>query len=680
MSTNRLLMAIFLPLIVASLAAGFFLSGFLGTGEPQTNALDGSTAADPDQGALYVSGPFRISIRLVPETPDVGKNLVHVRIRDSAGAAVSGAEIKGYGEMAAMASMAAMRAPIEFKAIEPGVYVGRLELPMSGEWPLSLHIRKDGLGETRLGFDMATGRTGLQLSSGGQSLQPATGTAKLPAITGKPSGGYAAPQADERGFYRVGRYEMNVRFVGTPVVPGKNDVRVTVQADDGASIVDAELRAVLEPPGAPQTENQRISLAAIGDGIYAGTVTLSDEGEYALAVDVASESHGHGDLVLKLTAGGGESLRLEAATATPDGIAYYTCSMHTSVREAAPGSCPICGMDLVPVMEEQIQTGVITLDARRRQLIGVKTGTAMIKDVTKTIRAVGRVAYDERRSSEITLKFDGWIGDLKADYVGREVTRGQELFTVYAPELLAAQQEYLQSRRRLANREPDDSLVEAARRRLMLWDLSEAQVRLLERRGEPLDYLPIFAPKRGVIVAKSIVDGSFAAAGKPLLSIADLSRVWIDAEVYEADLPLVERGMPATVILPFATGRKLEAIVDHIYPALDPKTRTAPVRLVLENVDGTLKPDMYVEVQLLSELGRRLVVPEEAVLIAGESRIVFKDLDADGKLQPVRVTTGQRSDGWIEITAGLEEGDRVVTSGNFLIAAETKLKTGISQW
>jgi len=214
----------------------------------------------------------------------------------------------------------------------------------------------------------------------------------------------------------------------------------------------------------------------------------------------------------------------------------------------------------------------------------------------------------------------------------------------------------------------------------MLWDISPAQVRAIERRGEAYEYLPIFAPKSGTVVEKMVNEGSHMKTGDMLLRIADLSTVWIDAEVYEADLPLIEKGMPAEISLPYGPNKQYQAKVDYIYPYLEGMTRTARIRLVLDNPDGALKPDMYAQVKLQADLGRRLMVPEDAVLVAGESRVVFKDMGEDGKLKPARVKTGQRVDGFVEITEGLDPGDDIITSGNFLIASEAKLKTGIEQW
>ncbi len=755
----------------------------------------------------YKSGPFRVTVAINPTAPEVGKNQFTVKVADSSRNPVTGASIKAFGEMAAMATMAAMRAPADLEEVEPGLYAGPLKLEMRGEWPLSLYIKKEGVGETRLGFDMATGREGLSISSGGAPIANAMGAGvdKKDGMTkgdDKMSTG-KSPEKNEQGYYTVGKYQIKVEVLGggsmmsdptmtggdsmmqkdgmtksktmgdgmamqdgmseqskrmgkdsmamsgsdamdgekgmgsekkpamkkgIAMMSGPNRLQVSVQDLDGNPVNGATVRvaaqrdsamgkmddsmmddktmgkrdgmmaeqdmsggdAMMQDGGNMQDDNAGmppkrnsaiVQFEPAGDGVYRGALKLPSEGDYALAVDVSTETKGHGDLVLAFTTG---EYGLRAATATPEGIAYYTCSMHTSVRESGPGQCPICSMDLVPVTNEQVQSGVITIDARRRQLIGVETGTAIMKDLTKSIRAVGKIDYDERQISNVSLKFDAWIGDLKADYVGTKVERGQVLFTVYSPELLSAQQEYLESRQRLASRGPDDSLVQAARKRLMLWDVSAAQVRALERRGQPIEYLPIFAPNSGTVVEKMIVEGSHMKTGDMLLRIADLSTVWVDAEVYEADLPLIEEGMAATVTLPYVSGDPIQATVDYIYPYLNPETRTARIRLVLDNAEGALKPDMYAEVHLQSDLGRRLVVPEDAVLVAGESRVVFKDMsdggEDEGKLKPVRVKTGQSVDGWVEITQGLNAGDKVITSGNFLIAAEAKLKTGINQW
>ena len=227
---------------------------------------------------------------------------------------------------------------------------------------------------------------------------------------------------------------------------------------------------------------------------------------------------------------------------------------------------------------------------------------------------------------KVSLKYDAWIGELDADYVGAYITRGQRLFSIYSPELLAAQQEYLEARRRLSRRASDDSLLSAARQRLKLWDVSDSEIAALEERGAPREYVPIYSSAEGTVVAKHIDSGSAAKSGETLLRIADLSQVWVEAELYEADLEMVREGTAASISLPYLPGRSFDAAIDYVYPYLDQTSRTGGVRLTLNNADGVLKPDMYAEVSLTIELGHRLAIPEDAVLFAGASRVVFVDL------------------------------------------------------
>jgi len=319
--------------------------------------------------------------------------------------------------------------------------------------------------------------------------------------------------------------------------------------------------------------------------------------------------------------------------------------------------------------------GTVRVDPARRQLIGITTGRVKQKKLRVTIRAAGRVTYDETRLRDVALKFDGWIGELYANAIGKSVKKGEPLFTVYSPELLTAQQEYLEVLKRGAGGRMSD----AARRRLRLWGISEAQIKTLERRGKAQEYVPILAPASGVVIEKEIVAGSAFHAGQQLLRIADLSQVWVEAQVYDYELPLIKHGMKAKVVLPELQDREYPTKVDFIYPFMEGDTHTARVRVVLDNSDGFLRPEMYAQLHLKAKLGKRLVVPESAVLYSGRNRIVFLDL-GDGRLAPRKIKTGQRNRKWIEVLEGLEAGDTVVTSGTFLIAAESKLKAGVESW
>ncbi|HLK09937.1 MAG TPA: efflux RND transporter periplasmic adaptor subunit [Candidatus Binatia bacterium] len=329
----------------------------------------------------------------------------------------------------------------------------------------------------------------------------------------------------------------------------------------------------------------------------------------------------------------------------------------------------------------------IRLDAAERQAIGLTWGTVERRSLERTVRAVGRLAYDERRLTDVTLKVGGWVEDLLVDYTGASVERGAPLLTLYSPDLVTAEQEYLLAREtaaRLAGssvagaEESADSLLRASRERLRLWDLDDAQVRALERSRRPTLAATIRAPRAGVVVEKAVVRGSRVEPGMALYRIADLSTVWVLADVYEIDLPFVHLGQAATVTVAAVPGRTFPATVAWIAPALDPKTRTARVRLDLANRDGVvLRPDMYGDVAIAVPLGERLVVPETAVLDSGRHQVVFVD-GGDGRLIPRPVTLGSRLERWAEVLDGVAAGERVATSANFLVDSESRLEAAES--
>jgi len=375
-----------------------------------------------------------------------------------------------------------------------------------------------------------------------------------------------------------------------------------------------------------------------------------------------------------------------AAHGHADEVAYYTCSMHPSVQSKAPGTCPICSMDLTPVTHEEVATGVITIDGQRRQTIGVTTETVSRRPLTVTVRAVGKVTYDETRLADISLKVRGWIGELHVDSPGQVVRAGDSLFTLYSPELYSAQEELLSvagshggARAGRTLGRGISSPVEAAKRRLRLWDLSARQIDSILQHGRPLEYVPFASPASGFVIEKNVVRGATVEPGARLYRIAALDHVWIEAEIYESDLPLVAVGDVANVRLPYEPGRTLSGTVSFAYPYLDDVTRTGRVRIAVANPDMALRPDMYVDVEIEKSLGDRLAVPEDAVLYAGRRSFVFLDL-GEGRLKPKAIETGRIADGWFEVLAGLSEGDTVVTSGNFLVAAESRLKLDMEHW
>ena len=326
----------------------------------------------------------------------------------------------------------------------------------------------------------------------------------------------------------------------------------------------------------------------------------------------------------------------------------------------------------------------------------------------KPLRTVGRVVYDETKLSDVNLKITGWIQKLYADYTGKLIEKGQPLFDLYSPELVSTQEEYilaletLEKLRRFVTEEETalllsnpsgypvtaalvqkeaiqktESLVSAAKRRLLLWDLTEAQILTLREAGEPQTFITIYSPSTGVVVEKMAVEGMYVNPGMQLYRIADLSTIWVYADLYEYELALVREGLAATMTLSYNPGRTFEGNVDYIYPYLETKTRTAKVRLIFPNLDLQLRPGMYVNVGLKVDLGEQIAVPESSVLYSGRRRIVFVDVGS-GRFQPREVTLGAKVEDYYHVLAGVEDGERVVTSGNFLIDSESKLKSAIS--
>jgi Cu(I)/Ag(I) efflux system membrane fusion protein len=330
-------------------------------------------------------------------------------------------------------------------------------------------------------------------------------------------------------------------------------------------------------------------------------------------------------------------------------------------------------------------SGEIVVDAARRQTIGVRTGRVERRPLRLEVRAVGKVTFDETRLAEVSVKYPGWIQRLDVNRTGQPVGRGQTLLTLWSPELYAAQGEYLvaleSQRRARATSAPDraDYLVEASRQRLLRWDLREQDLDRIAATGQRLEQVPITSPVSGHVVEKDVVQGAAVEPGRMLYRIAALDRVWVEADVPESELGLVRVGQPARVTLPNLAGRELAGKVSFLYPYLDDEARTGTVRIELPNPGLELKPAMFADVTLEVDRGEALMVPESAVLYAGPRRLVFLDLGA-GRLKPQTIEMGVASGDWIEVRSGVSEGDQVVTSGTFLVAAESRLKSGVEQW
>jgi RND family efflux transporter MFP subunit len=327
----------------------------------------------------------------------------------------------------------------------------------------------------------------------------------------------------------------------------------------------------------------------------------------------------------------------------------------------------------------------VNLDVRRQQLIGVRIASVEQTYMEKTIRAVGTVRYDETRLADVNLKLEGWIRDLYVDYTGKLVQRGDPLFTIYSPELLTTQHEYLlalRTRDRLRDsqiadaREYADRLVAAARQRIALWDLPADQMQALDKSREALTTVTFRSPVTGYVIEKPALAGMHVMPGQTLYKIADLSRVWIEADVYEQEIPLVRVRQSATVTLDAYPGERFIGRVIYIYPFVEENTRTVRVRFELANRGGRLKPGMYVNVELNTPVGMSTTIPANALLDSGTRQLVFV-AEGDGYFQPRDVKVGQRLGDRVQILEGLKAGEQVAMGATFFLDSESQLRASV---
>jgi membrane fusion protein, copper/silver efflux system len=371
-------------------------------------------------------------------------------------------------------------------------------------------------------------------------------------------------------------------------------------------------------------------------------------------------------------------------------VLYWVDPMHPAYKSDKPGKAPDCGMDLVPVYENvagqlaaDLPEGAFRISPEKQQLIGVQYGEANYKAVFKTLRAVGRLTYDETKIARIHTKIDGWIETVYVDFIGKLVKKGQPLISIYSPELLQTQQEFLLARRgrdELAESpfrdavNASESLFQAARKRLELWDISEEQIDELEKSGNPTKTLTLYAPADGFVLTRNAFTKQRVTPEMELYAIADLSTIWVMADVYEYEAAEIKAGQTASVTLSYYPGQAYRGKVTYVYPLLDNTTRTLKARVELPNPGFALKPDMFANVELKIDYGKRLVVPQEAVMDSGAEQLVFVAHEG-GYFEPRKVTISAKVDNTFIVLGGLKAGERVVTSANFLIDSESKLKS-----
>ncbi|MGH7791141.1 MAG: efflux RND transporter periplasmic adaptor subunit, partial [Thermodesulfobacteriota bacterium] len=309
----------------------------------------------------------------------------------------------------------------------------------------------------------------------------------------------------------------------------------------------------------------------------------------------------------------------------------------------------------------------IEISPEKQQLIGIKTEEVAPRKLAKEIRTVGIVEMDERKIDYVNVKFSGWIRNMFI-YEGQYVKRGDPLFTIYSPDLVASQEEYLLAlkTKNTLNKSPypevssgANSLLEATKRRFRLWDISEDQLKRIEKNGEPITYITIYSDVNGYVTKRMKFPGMRTEVGESIVQVTDLSTVWVIADVYEYELPLVKEGEKANLVLSYYPGETFTGKVIYVYPTIELNTRTAKVRFEFQNPDEKLKPGMYTNVMLQSDLGERLSVAEDAVIDTGERKVVFIS-SGDGYFEPREIKVGKEAEGYYEVIDGLQEGDKVV--------------------
>ncbi|MEZ5318396.1 MAG: efflux RND transporter periplasmic adaptor subunit [Vicinamibacterales bacterium] len=422
---------------------------------------------------------------------------------------------------------------------------------------------------------------------------------------------------------------------------------------------------------------------AVGFAVGAGSLALAWSNPFGWSWLPGAPAAGHDRAAMGATAAS------PSATAGERRIKYWRAPMDPTFIRDKPGKSPM-GMDLIPVYEDEADTapGLVRIDPGFAQNIGVQTAPVVRRDIPVTIRTVATLVHDDSQVALVTTKYAGWIERAYVNFVGQPVKAGEPLFDIYSPELVAAQEEYLNALDYAARMRDSGipemaqragSMLDAARRRLGYWDVSDAQIADLERSRQPRRTLPVVAARDGVVVWKmdQALEGMHVTSGMNLYRIADLRTIWAEAEVFESQMPWIRPGSRATIEVPYEPGRPLTATVRYLYPHLSEQTRALKVSLELPNPGGRLRAGMYVNVTFDVPAARQvLAVPEEAVIFSGTRRLVVLDLGS-GTFQVREVQLGLNGDGVWEITSGVDEGNRVVVSAQFLIDSESNLREAI---
>ena len=370
-------------------------------------------------------------------------------------------------------------------------------------------------------------------------------------------------------------------------------------------------------------------------------------------------------------------------------VLFWYDPMHPAYKANKPGIAPDCGMELVPKYADEdtgaMAVGTVKISPDKQQLIGVRTATVDREPLMRTVRTTGQLTADETRIEHVHVKINGYIDKVYVDYVGQLVKKGQPLFTVYSPDLVATQEEYLIAKRGNTTMGNSDfkevsqgaqSLLDSARRRLKLWDITDEQIRKLDQSGEVTRTLTFYSPVSGFVMDRKAFPQTAITPDMDLYQITDLSKIWVNADIYEYEVPFVKIGQTADMNLSYYAGKTYTGKITYIYPTVDPISRTVKVRIEFPNPKFELKPQMFANVELKINYGTQILVPQEAVMDSGDKQYVFMVHDG-AMFEPRTIQMGAKLDGKVVVLSGLKPGDTIVTSGNFLVDSESRLKSAM---
>ena len=402
------------------------------------------------------------------------------------------------------------------------------------------------------------------------------------------------------------------------------------------------------------------------------------------------------DLVPKYEEGSGGVAEMKdtnstAASAKPGErkILFWYDPMHPAYKADKPGIAPDCGMQLVPKYADDdmgsMPVGTVKIAPEKQQLIGVRTEKVARQSLVRSVRTTGQLTADETKIAHVHVKITGYIDKVFVDYVGQLVKKGQPLFTVYSPDLVATQEEYLIAKRGAKSlgtsqfaevSQGSESLLRSTRERLKLWDISDEQIRKLDETGEVSKTLTFYSPINGFVIERKAFPQTAITPDMDLYLITDLSTIWVNADVYEYEVPFVKVGQTAEMQLSYYAGKAYTGKITYIYPTVDPVSRTVKVRIEFPNPNFELKPQMFANVQLKINYGDQVLVPQEAIMDSGDKQYVFVVHD-DAMFEPRPIQMGAKFEGKVVVLSGLKAGETIVTSGNFLIDSESRLKSAM---